>query len=483
MARILISNVDTHCMLADPRELTEEFCVASANYASRMAWFAEPGDIVVLPRRASPEYEAYVARTMGYQPGAVTYVTPDWSNGHFRPIGSHELLHMGLAERITGLIGGSRQWSVQAYCHERGIQQFAERLGLDGNTKPFVTQGGVELLNDKRIFRSLAAGRGVAIAQGAVCSTEWEMEACVRSLIDVTGALIIKQDRHSAGHGNLIISRKEAAGAQGALEVLLAADETQLRDQSRIVWARLAYAEQTPLIVEVYYPVSAAVTAEFRVNASANGVTFLNCGEIRQAPVLSGLIMPCVLPPYKLAGFIAGATELARLCCDMGYEGLVNVDGIVTIAGDVIINEINGRIGGCSHIHHILQAVAGPDYGDKLVVMSHSKKVAMPSKQAFGILSEHGLAFDAKSARGIIITGEDTAASGHLDYLSIAPSREEAASLEMAFESILGRDEAPESQSGIEHLARILSHLPPMRNGEARERASLRETATSPDRR
>ena len=64
-----------------------------------------------------------------------------------------------------------------------------------------------------------------------------------------------------------------------------------------------------------------------------NAVTFLNCGEVRQAPILSGLIMPSAVPPYQLASFIAGATELARLCCDLGYDGLVNIDGIVTTSG------------------------------------------------------------------------------------------------------------------------------------------------------
>lgn len=485
MARILISNIDNESMMADERLLTEEFCRSSSITAGRMAWFAEPGDIVVLPRDLSPQLKGYIARTMGYEPGAVAYMTPDWSNGRYRPIDSHALLHTGLAERLSGLLGDRREWTLYPYCYERGTQQLAERLGLDGDVRPFMKQGGAELLNDKRVFRSLAAGRGVSIADGAVCPSEWELEESIRSLIDATGAVIVKQDRHSGGFGNLIVSRTEAVGAQGAPEVLLATDEAQLRDQSRIAWARLAYAEHAPLIVEAYYSVACAVTAEFKVDSSRNGVTFLNCGEVRQAPILSGLIMPSALPPYQLATFIAGATELARLCCDMGYDGLVNVDGIVTVGGDVIINEINGRIGGCSHIHHILQAVAGTGYGEGLVVVSHSRTVSMPIDRAFGILDECKLAFDTNAGRGIIVTGEDTALSGHLEYLSIAPSREEALRLEAEFESILTPGAYDESRGGIEHLARILSHLPPVQKDESDEvaraaRALLRGTASNP---
>src|SRR5262245_56022849 len=286
MPRILISNIDNESMMADERALTPDFCRSSAITAGRMAWFAEAGDIVVLPRDLSPQMKVYIARTLGYEPGSVTYLTPDWGNRHPRPIRAHELLHTGLVERMARLIGDPDNWTLYPYCYERSTQQFAERLGLDGEraVRPFVKQGGAELLNDKRVFRSVAAGRGVSIAEGAVCATEWQLTECIDQLIDVTGAVIIKQDCHSSGFGNLIVSRADIAGAPGASDVLVATDDAQIRDQARIAWARLAYLERAPLIVEAYYPVSAVLTAEFKIDAAANALTFLNCGEVRQAP-------------------------------------------------------------------------------------------------------------------------------------------------------------------------------------------------------
>src|SRR6202008_4850143 len=102
----------------------------------------------------------YVARTMGYEPGAVTYVTPEWNGSLFRPIGPNEVVAMGVAERVERLLTEARDWTIYPYCHERGVQQFADRLGLGSEIRPFMKQGGVEVLNDKRIFRSLAGGRG-----------------------------------------------------------------------------------------------------------------------------------------------------------------------------------------------------------------------------------------------------------------------------------------------------------------------------------
>jgi hypothetical protein len=465
MPRILVSNIDNEGMLADERAFTDAFCRASSITATRMAWFAEPGDIVVVPRDLSADLKQHIARTLGYAPGAVTFVTPDWANGRPRPLGSHELLHMGLAEKLAPHIADPQDWSLYPYCFDRGTQQLADRLGIGARVRPFVKQGGAELLNDKRVFRSLAAGRGVPIARGIVCSTPWELHGCVRQLFEVTGAVIVKQDRHSGGFGNLVISRNGEAQALGASDVLPASDDVQLRDQCNVAWSRLAYVENTPLVVEVYYQATSVITCEFKIDPQNNSVTFLDCGEVRQAPIINGIILPCSLPPYQLSHFIAAATELARLCCDLGYDGLINIDGIVTTDHQVIINEINGRVGGCSHIHHILQTVAGGGYGDDRTVMSHSMNVAMTLGEAFNLLRDKGLAYEAKTRQGIVIVAEDTAHSGHLEYLSIAPSRAEAARIEMAFEGALVPAEPEGDRGGLEHLARILSHLPPAKAG------------------
>ncbi len=101
----------------------------------------------------------------------------------------------------------------------------------------------------------------------------------------------------------------------------------------------------------------------------------------------------------------------------------------------------------------------------------------------FGILDARKLAFDRSAGRGIVVTGEDAAGSGHLEYLSIAPSRAEAMRLEAEFEALLGAEADPQSESGIEHLARILSHMPQVRRTEpeqARARSSPPGTAHQP---
>lgn len=462
MARILLANIDNENLMADARARTAEYCRALANVAARMAWFAEPGDIVVLPRDLSPAFKRYIGDVMGHDPDAVRYVTPDWGAAPISTLGSRELLQLGVRDKLARLMGDPGGWSIYPYCYERSAVLLAEALGLDTarDVRPFMRQGGAELMNDKRVFRSLAAGRGVPLARGVVCVAEGDLAAAVGSLIGETGAVIVKQDRHGGGLGNLIISRDASIAALGATDVI-AASEGSTAEATAEAWRRLAYQPQASLIVEVYYAARSVLTAEFRIDGRENAVSFLNCGEVRQAPILSGLIMPWALTPHLAGAFVAGATELARLACDLGYDGLINIDGIVTGGGRIIYNEFNGRIGGCSHIHHILHAVAGPAYGDRLVVASHSRGTGLGIDRVLDLLRQAKLAFEPATDRGVILAGEDTAGSGHLEYLSIAPSRAEAMQIEAAFEWMLDAGAAQERPSGIEHLERILSQLAP----------------------
>lgn len=477
MAHILIANIDNENLMADERARTAEYCRALANVAARIVWFAEPGDIVVLPRALAREFEHYVSSVMGYDSEAVTYVIPDWNGAPLHTLGTRELLHLGVREKLAQLMRDRGDWSIFPYCYERSAELLAEALSLDTKreVRPFMRQGGAELLNDKRIFRSLAAGRGVPLARGVVCIAERDLLDAIGSLIGETGAVIVKQDRHGGGLGNLIVSRTPTINGLGATDVIVTEEKAPIGAAAE-VWRRLAYHGQAPLIVEVYYPARSVVTAEFRIDVRENAVAFLNCGEVRQAPVLNGLVMPWSLTPHLAGAFIANATELARLACDLGYDGLINIDGIVTADGSVICNEFNGRIGGCSHIHHILRSLAGPTYGDSHVVASHSRNVALRFRRVLDILRDAQLNFDTATGRGVVLTAEDAAGSGYLEYLSIGRSRAEAMQIEAEFERMLDEAAPRERPRGIEHLERILSHLAPF-GSEARRDSAEEESA------
>jgi hypothetical protein len=150
MPRILISNIDNESMMADERALTPEFCRSSSITAGRMAWFAEPGDIVVLPRDLSPQLKVYIARTMGYEPGSVTYLTPDWGSGHPRPIRARTVA--ARPQRMARLIGDPPTGrSIPIATSAAPSSSPSVRPRRRARRAP-IRRKARELLNDKRVF-------------------------------------------------------------------------------------------------------------------------------------------------------------------------------------------------------------------------------------------------------------------------------------------------------------------------------------------
>ena len=443
MPRIHIANIDNENMVADRTMIDFAFRSVSAMCARRMLWFADPGDIVVTPNTPSAAMKRYVARLMRREAEAVEVIYPDFAQHDMQPLGTAELLDPSLIRKIKAAMASGGEWDIRPYYHDRTIARLAKRLSLENSpwmrSTPFLREGGAEILNDKATFRNLAAGRGVSLASGDVCKTEGELLEAVETLSRETGAVILKQNRHSGAEGNIIITFRDDTATQGALRQIAVADHEALKSEISSLWAGIHASTEAVVVVEAYYPVRSILYAEFDVNAASHAVRFLNWGEQRMEPIFMGFVIPPDLAMYSAATFITGATELARITCDLGFSGLMDVDGIVTDSGRVIFNEVNARSGGCSHIHHIATALLGEGYGDHFVIRSHNRIQPGNIEVVHAILDDpaHPLGFSAAKNSGVIVTSEDLAISGMLEFLTIGRSREEAAALEKEFEQAL----------------------------------------------
>jgi len=439
--QIVVANVDNENMMADPSGLTPEFCAGSALIAQRMLWFAEPGDIVLLPSPPSVAMKRYLAGWKHCDPDEIRILSPDPGNHGPLPLGAQNLLEPRFVKKVRGLMGNRRDWVMAPYLCDRAVIALSQELDLPDSAllTPFAHEGGCEMLNDKRAFRGLAAGRGIPLAAGQIVASRDELDRAVLRLIDATNAVIIKQDRHSGAEGNLVLSRKRDICGEGALEAIFAEDGPAMRKAVAAIWKRLAYHERAPLIVEVYHPSSLSLYAEFAVDPRRRAVELLNWGEQRMEPVFTGFVIPPSLPAFQGARFVSGATELARISCDLGMAGRLSVDGVITPDGDLIFNEINGRIGGCSQVHHIASLLLGPGYGDNSVIATHHRVPAPLIDEVIDITIEEGLQFDLAERRGIVVMAEDTQQLGVLDFLAIAPRKEEALFIEDKFESLIRR--------------------------------------------
>lgn len=439
MPKIIVANNDNANMLSDQASVDRNYCLGSAIGSARLGWLAHPGDIVVLPRAPSEEMQRYIAESCGLEPGEVSYIAAFDDADKIRPLGYEELNDQALIAKLTRLIDDGDNWSVWAYYSDRSAVNFAKRLGVpfDQQSCKFRDEGGAELLNDKRIFRPLAAARGINLAVGEVCLGKAELERAVFRLIQDTGSVIVKQDRHSGTGGNVVVSKSLDEIGRGAASVICTQKVGGLEAAIDAVWSTLAYHESAPLIVESYYDTKYDMYAEFHIDAASRAVKFLNWGEQRMEPTFKGFFIPPSLPPYIAASFIAGASDLARLCCDTGFSGLMDVDAIATSDGRIVFNEINGRAGGCTHIHEICERLVGPNYGNEVVVCAHNRIASKSISTVLDVLTSQKLAYDKSTKTGIVVTSEDSQYLNVIEFLSIAPTRAAAMALELEFEALI----------------------------------------------
>lgn len=436
MAKVLISNVDNQYMTGDTSCWNYEYCHQSAMFAARLCWLADDNDIVVLPKKPSDEMINYMKRFKGNGWDNVKFLSPPQQTDYPLPLGPDQLLNEEFVVNLKNLLSPAENWALFPYLYDPSIPVLQNLLGFDHPHASFLSEGGAELLNDKKVYRAIAAGKGICLAQGSSVASCDALFREMNALMPVTGAVIIKQERHSSADGNIIVSELSNISMPGASNFIHVATPGEYKSLAEDIWQRFAHTPHASLVIEVYYQVSKILTAEFQVQS--NKVTFLNFSEPRMSPTFSGLLFPAELNVYDAATFIAGATQLACATRDMGYLGRINIDGILTHDGQTIFNEFNGRIGGSSHIHDLCTQIISHDYTNHYHLVTNSKiKVNIRFADLLRKLDESHLSFNSEKKTGVIITAENIAHVGAAEFLFVGRNKAESFSLEEKVKRLL----------------------------------------------
>lgn len=155
--------------------------------------------------------------------------------------------------------------------------------------------------------------------------------------------------------------------------------------------------------------------------------------------VWTGFEMPAMLPPHSSFRASAAAAQWADMAGRMGYWGKINIDMIVTEQGDIIVNEVNGRLGGCSHIHVIAEKLLGRNYGDKYFIRSRNNIKSQPIDQ---LLNHNELAsffFTKSKKEGVILLVDDSIYTHEIQYMVVSSAPSKADEIEEKFLDSLNR--------------------------------------------
>ncbi len=442
MAKLIISNQRTEEMVGDLDILTPEYRAYVGNQAQRMAWSLQRGDIMVLPMMPGPYFLDYVASLLRIDRSDFEVMVPPAGRFGDGVLSRDRLMDDEFVESLLKAMASRELREVLPFHFDSTVVALSKRLGLDEVTPgiAFLDQGGGKLLNSKATFRALAGGTGVAVPPGQVCSTKEQAEEYLwQELLSQGLPAIVKRDFHVAGFGNEVISPVPGVEPVGALRTVVADDREALMRYLTERWQWLTDASRNPVVVERYFADSLPLCAEFHVTET--GVTIAGHGAMRMDPVLNGHIWPA--PGADLRGFDRFLEEAETLCTPlhaMGYHGVVSVDAIVTPDQDILINEFNCRVSGSTHVYHIGERIVGGDFLADRVLIEQRRCTFPPAAAAVRALEEKGLAYDHATRTGVLITVEDSSATGGFgEYCIVAETAEHADQLELALTDLFAR--------------------------------------------
>lgn len=377
-------------------------------WVQRLAWFAEDGDILVLPVAPEADFMRYVTGLTGTRADTLRVVVPPGESrqGMLTP---DQLADSGFLALLGDAVAGRELTEVLALWPDASVARLAGVLGAEQALPGygFVAAGGGMVVNSKAMFRVLASGTGVPLPPGAVCTSRNAAERAIADLLDDDFPVIVKHEFLSGGHGNEILSTAGDMQPVGARRVVTVSSRADVHDYLDANWEWLSGGGRGRPVAEHYVRDSSAYFGEYHV--AADGITLAGDGELLSAPYAIGQIMPSIgLEPHTYDTLVEAGRRLCEPLRAMGYRGMVAADAIVTPDRQVLFTEYNGRYTGSTHIYGTIgKQVVGPRYGKDRMILERvwPEGWSVPSfTAAVDRLTDAGLAYDLASRTGVVLT-------------------------------------------------------------------------------
>jgi pre ATP-grasp domain-containing protein/pheganomycin biosynthesis PGM1-like protein len=375
--------------------------------SQRMVWFAGAGDVLVLPTAPDEAILSYMTGLLGIRRSSIQVIVPPPGKLGGDVLTRDRLENETLLAQLRRLVTERGVDRAEALSFDGSVNGLVDSLGLAEGTPGlrFMEQGGAELLNSKATFRAIASGIGVPVPDGIVTDLAEDALAYVWSLVSRGESAMVKQDVQTGGFGNEVLS---PAGAGTAVESMYQewfTDRDQVARHIAKRWFWYTSGSRRRVVIEHYRPDSASIWAE--VSVTDDAATVVGDGIVRLKPILNGSILPIpagTAPAAEFDRFVVDAKRIGEVMRAMGYRGMTNIDAIVTPDGEVLFNEINARLGGCSHMYRIGERLVGRDYLATHHLIGR-RRVPFPTLDAtVAKLAGSGLGYDTHTRSGIVLS-------------------------------------------------------------------------------
>ena len=121
------------------------------------------------------------------------------------------------------------------------------------------------------------------------------------------------------------------------------------------------------------------------------------------------------------------------LAKSLGYVGHLNIDAIITPDDKIIFTEVNGRIGGCTHVHTVAQQLLGSNYLNTHQITTYNSIFVESFQSYLNALIKHNINFSESTQKGTLILSSDQHDNGTaLELMFIGSDIKETLSIETA---------------------------------------------------
>ncbi|GAA1573478.1 peptide ligase PGM1-related protein [Actinomadura kijaniata] len=439
MSTLLIGNPFNEHLIGDLAALPPGARRTGGNSALRMAWLAEPGDVVVVAQHVDPVYLRYLLELKGLDPGSVTVLVPPPGPFGDDVLTRERLLHADFLEKARRLVQDNGIDRVLPYSFNPTVAALTRELDLRDGTPGFgfLDAGGHDLLNSKSAFRALGAGLGLPLPEGVATRSRAEAEAFAATMLSAGEPVIVKQDYNAAAHGNEILAPRPGVPQVGAPRLAVLGGPGEVTRHFDAAWPFYTNGDRDKVVVEHYLAGSVPLGSEFEI--TAGDVVERHACEMRMEPVFSGIVIPGMeTSPDARRAFLDQARALCEPIRAMGYRGLINIDGLAAPDGRVLVGEFNGRLGGTTHLHWLGERLVGPGYLDERLLVTRNRWSVPALDAALSALRAGGLAFDTADRRGVVIMCDHTRASGAVEYCVVAEDAGDAREMEGRLAGLFG---------------------------------------------
>ncbi|MET4926621.1 peptide ligase PGM1-related protein [Streptomyces sp. PSRA5] len=422
MPRLLIANCFTDELAGDTARLPQAHLQTAAASSHLLLWFARDGDVIVLPVEPEDDLLAYITSLTRTDVSTLRLLTPPPGQTGTELLTAARLADEEFRGKLRKTLDGEPVDTIIALTPDAGVASLARFLGAEKALPgyEFISQGGGTLVNSKAVFRAVAAGAGVPLPEGAVCTNRQDAENAIMELLDQGHPAMLKRDFSCGGLGNEILSPVPGLEPVGAGRLLEIAERAAVREYLDERWMWLTNEEHYPAVIERYFPNSRAITAEFIINDHTS--VFSQQGEMFSAPIANAQVIPAPeLDSGALAVLVSASGRMCESLRSLGYRGFFCADAVLTEDGEVRFTEYNGRITGSTHLYSVIgEHVVGPGFAGDRLIAEYSGWPVPSFPAAVARLAESGFAYDPGTRTGVVLTKAYSRADGTVRYCVVA---------------------------------------------------------------